>query len=46
MSQYEVRVYASEVISVEADTPEKAKELAAEESYFSAVDYCEIENEE
>ena len=36
-------VYASEEIEVEADTIEEAKERAAEESNFMAVDYCEAD---
>lgn len=43
MPSYTVRVFASQIISVEAEDEEQAKELASENSYFSAVDYCEIE---
>lgn len=43
---YEIRVHASEVISVEAENEEEAKEIAAEDSSFFMVDYCEVESEE
>lgn len=46
MKLYEIRVHASEVISVEAESEEEAKEIAAEYSEFSTVDYCEVESEE
>ncbi|WP_155857561.1 hypothetical protein [Enterocloster asparagiformis] len=43
MKLWSVVVYASEKIDVEAETEDQAKERAAEESNFSAVDYCEID---
>lgn len=43
MKRWLVTVYASEEIEVEADTIEEAKERAAEESHFMAVDYCEAD---
>ena len=41
MKTWMVTVYANEEIEVEADTKEQAEEIAAEESRFVSVDYCE-----
>lgn len=42
MKRWSVLVYASEEIEVEAETKEVAEEMAAEESKFDVVDYCEV----
>lgn len=43
MKRWCVTVVASEEIEVEAETKEEAEELAAEQSNFSIVDYCTVE---
>jgi len=43
MKLWKIIVHASEEIEVEAGTEDEAKELAAEQSHFRAVDYCEAE---
>jgi len=43
MKRWQVEVYASETIEVEAETMEDAEEIAVHESTFSTVDYCEAE---
>lgn len=43
MKIWTVIVHASEELEVEAETEDQAKELAAEESCFSSVDYCEAD---
>lgn len=41
MKRWSVIVHATEEIEVDAETEDQAKDLAAEESCFSSVDYCE-----
>lgn len=41
MKRWRVIVHATEEIEVDAETEDQAKELAAEESSFVSVDYCE-----
>jgi len=42
MKRWEVEVYASQTIIVEAETREDAEERAVEESGFPTVDCCEV----
>lgn len=45
MKEFTVTCWASEEISVEAETEEQAKEIASEQCQFQWVDYCEVDEE-